>query len=195
MVAMVYNHLLAAYHCFTLLAADLAMRSLQVLGGRALAAMVEHFLPVILRAQQIRGAEAAVLEDQDQGRMKAVRGLLLFATKPQILGYALAERKQLTVCLLCIRFWHPVILLWCFKGLAVKRYKAVVQHSETAGWMLVTANAVAKYSTKKQTVAAGVELCRRVWESGSLSQLLIKGLDGKIKSERTYGKDPERSKG
>jgi hypothetical protein len=37
--------------------------------------------------------------------------------------------------------------------------------------------------------------CRGLLESGVLSQLVIHGMDGRIQTEHTYGRDPKRSKG
>ena len=45
--------------------------------------------------------------------------------------------------------------------------------------------------TKAEAVARGKELAK----SGSLGQIKIHGQDGRIQTEHTYGKDPERYKG
>ena len=51
------------------------------------------------------------------------------------------------------------------------------------------------YSHKADAVAEGVKLGRAHLVAGGLAQLVIRGKNGRIQSERTYGKDPRRSKG
>lgn len=52
-----------------------------------------------------------------------------------------------------------------------------------------------RHARKVDAVADGVRMCRAHWATGQLAQLIIKGKDGRIQSERTYGADPRRSKG
>lgn len=49
----------------------------------------------------------------------------------------------------------------------------------------------AHYATQKVAIEAAVTLCRSRWENfGLLSELHIKGRNGKVRDARTYGKDP-----
>ena len=61
------------------------------------------------------------------------------------------------------------------------------------GWRL-TANAGdlrAYYITQKVAIDAAVTLCKsRLKHYGQLSELHIKGRNGKVRDARTYGKDP-----
>jgi hypothetical protein len=50
--------------------------------------------------------------------------------------------------------------------------------------------------TKRQAVEKGVDLGNGSWGlDGKPAQLVIHRKDGAIQSERTYGKDPKRTKG
>lgn len=50
--------------------------------------------------------------------------------------------------------------------------------------------------TKAQAVRFAVDLARGRWQTdGQLGTLKIKGRAGRIQDERTYGKDPRRTKG
>jgi hypothetical protein len=60
------------------------------------------------------------------------------------------------------------------------------------GWTLTIASGNAtKFRTKEQAVREGASQGRR----NGHAQLIIKGRDGRIQNERTYGADPRRSKG
>lgn len=49
----------------------------------------------------------------------------------------------------------------------------------------------AYYSTQKVAIEAAVTLCKsRLKNFGQLSELHIKGRNGKVRDARTYGKDP-----
>ena len=53
-----------------------------------------------------------------------------------------------------------------------------------------------EWETQGETVEAAVKTCRyRLKVLGALAELQIKGKDGQIKDCRTYGSDPESSKG
>lgn len=53
-----------------------------------------------------------------------------------------------------------------------------------------------EYSQKKDAVAITRTVARRLWKKhGQPTQLVIHGKNGKIQTEYTYGKDPERRKG
>jgi len=60
------------------------------------------------------------------------------------------------------------------------------------GWILSIAGAGEhSYPTKDQAVKAGASKGRQ----NGHAQLVIKGRNGRIQSERTYGADPRRTKG
>lgn len=48
---------------------------------------------------------------------------------------------------------------------------------------------------KRAAVAEAVGGARTDLQAGNLSQLIIKRLDGTIQDERTYGRDPQKTKG
>jgi hypothetical protein len=59
------------------------------------------------------------------------------------------------------------------------------------GWILSIDGAENTYRTKDQAVKAGASKGRQ----NGHAQLVIKGRNGRIQSERTYGADPRRRKG
>ena len=60
------------------------------------------------------------------------------------------------------------------------------------GWSLnISGGAETRYRTKEEAVRAGASKGR----SNGHAQLIIKGRNGRIQGERTYGADPRRSKG
>jgi hypothetical protein len=60
------------------------------------------------------------------------------------------------------------------------------------GWTLnISGGAETRFPTKTEAVRAGASEGRH----NGHSQLIIKGRNGRIQSERTYGKDPRRTKG
>lgn len=53
---------------------------------------------------------------------------------------------------------------------------------------------VAKY--KLGAIHEGADIARKIWKNkGQITQLVIHAKDGHICSERTYGRDPRKSKG
>lgn len=56
-------------------------------------------------------------------------------------------------------------------------------------------SAVASWSTKAAAVQHGCRLAREHYAAGGLAQVVVRGKDGRIQQERTYGADPRRSKG
>lgn len=64
-------------------------------------------------------------------------------------------------------------------------------------WRLTGGDAVrGMFPTQKAAIAAAVTICRsRLRNFGSLSELFIKGRNGKIRDSRTYGRDPRDVKG
>jgi hypothetical protein len=61
----------------------------------------------------------------------------------------------------------------------------------TGGWILSIDGAKNTYRTKDQAVKAGASKGRQ----NGHAQLVIKGRNGRIQSERTYGADPRPTKG
>jgi Uncharacterized protein conserved in bacteria (DUF2188) len=60
------------------------------------------------------------------------------------------------------------------------------------GWILnIVGDGEHSYPTKDQAVKAGASKGRQ----NGHAQLIIKGRNGRIQSERTYGADPRRTKG
>lgn len=52
------------------------------------------------------------------------------------------------------------------------------------------------HAAKTTAVHAAASLARSRWQTfGQLGQVVIHGKDGRIQSERTYGKDPRRHRG
>lgn len=64
-------------------------------------------------------------------------------------------------------------------------------------WVLTFNSAfVAAFSTQASAIDHAVCLARhRLAETGRVSELRIKGKDGKIRDSRTYGRDPRGTKG
>jgi hypothetical protein len=54
---------------------------------------------------------------------------------------------------------------------------------------------VQRYRRKVDAVASGKRRCRQTWTLGVLAQLVIYGRNGRIQSERTFGKDPRKYQG
>lgn len=64
------------------------------------------------------------------------------------------------------------------------------------GWVvLLDKQVVSKHANQVHAEAAAVAEARSVYGDGGLSQAVFHKADGQIKSERTYGKDPERTPG
>jgi hypothetical protein len=55
--------------------------------------------------------------------------------------------------------------------------------------------AIGVFKTKQEAVSEGVRLARQVEKNGGLAQLRVKGENGRIQDERTYGRDPRSSGG
>lgn len=63
-------------------------------------------------------------------------------------------------------------------------------------WQLTSkARHSAVHATQADAIAAGVKLCRALWAEGQPAELVIKGRDGRIRDNRTYGNDPRRTRG
>jgi hypothetical protein len=82
----------------------------------------------------------------------------------------------------------------------LKRTRIEVRHRGD-GWQLVnTARQVLGWQpTKAGAVSLGSATCRAILREGGLAQLIVKNKNGRIAKgghgERTYGKDPRRSRG
>jgi hypothetical protein len=75
--------------------------------------------------------------------------------------------------------------------MAARQRMTVSPAQGKGGWTLSIDGAENTYRTKEQAVKAGASKGR---QNGN-AQLVIKGRNGRIQSERTYGGDPRRSKG
>jgi uncharacterized protein DUF2188 len=71
------------------------------------------------------------------------------------------------------------------------RQRLTVSPAKKGGWILSIDGAENTYRTKDQAVKAGASKGRQ----NGHAQLVIKGRNGRIQSERTYGGDPRRTKG
>jgi hypothetical protein len=56
-------------------------------------------------------------------------------------------------------------------------------------------NTVALWTKKADAVQQAARLAREHRTAGGLAQVVIRGKDGRIQTERTYGADPRRTKG
>lgn len=64
-------------------------------------------------------------------------------------------------------------------------------------WVLRLSDGVRStpFPRKDDAIAEGRNWCLAEYRQGGLAQLRIKGRDGRIQEERTYGADPRRFKG
>lgn len=77
----------------------------------------------------------------------------------------------------------------------MKRTKyRIVPHNATKGWFVYGDNK-RWWPNKLEAIKYYAALCRKVLFDGGLAQLVICRRDGTVQEERTYGKDPKRSKG
>ena len=79
-----------------------------------------------------------------------------------------------------------------------KRYIVKILPMKPNGWKVKHPTFVFEYpsETKKWVVWRAAYWRRCAWEDeGELSQLIIYKRNGQIQSERSYGRDPRRSKG
>ena len=73
-----------------------------------------------------------------------------------------------------------------------KRMRIDVTHDKRQGaWVTKGGGESYSFSTKKQAVDGAVAAARQAGNA----QVVIRKMDGKIQSERTYGNDPRRTKG
>ena len=64
------------------------------------------------------------------------------------------------------------------------------------GWVvLLDQQVVSKHANQKEAEQAAIEEARATYEDGGLGQAVLHKLDGQIREERTYGKDPEKTPG
>ena len=63
-------------------------------------------------------------------------------------------------------------------------------------WKVTWGGRVIHYADRKiHAIGYAIGHARNLLAQGQLSTLKIKGLNGKIQDERTYGKDPRKTKG
>ena len=64
------------------------------------------------------------------------------------------------------------------------------------GWVvLLDKRVVSKHANQKEPDQAAVEEARATYKDGGLGQAVLHKLNGEVREERTYGKDPERTPG
>ena len=64
------------------------------------------------------------------------------------------------------------------------------------GWVVLhDKQVVSKHANQKASEKAAVEEARAHYDDGGFGQAVLHKLDGQIREERTYGKDPERTRG
>jgi hypothetical protein len=78
-----------------------------------------------------------------------------------------------------------------------KRQRQVFHSVNRKGVWTVTLNnkAVATHDTQSQSEADARRRGRAAYEAGGLGQAVMHRADGEIRTEHTYGKDPERYPG
>jgi Uncharacterized protein conserved in bacteria (DUF2188) len=67
----------------------------------------------------------------------------------------------------------------------------VTPDKQGGGWKVEGAGAAENFRTKDEAIRAG----RNRAKAADLGQLVVKGRNGRIQTEHTYGKDPRRTKG
>lgn len=64
------------------------------------------------------------------------------------------------------------------------------------GWSVTCSGMVIGTCDRRaDAVAMAADTGRKLWSEGTRAQLFIKGRDGKIQDERTYGEDPRATPG
>lgn len=63
------------------------------------------------------------------------------------------------------------------------------------GWQAANVAATTKFKTQAEAVAYAAKACRDLWAGGQPAELMIQGRDGRIRDNRTYGRDPASTKG
>ena len=69
----------------------------------------------------------------------------------------------------------------------------IVRH-KAGGWK-VLGDYGRRWAAQGDAVAYYAARCRNLLDAGVLAQLVLHGRDGRIRWERTYGRDPRRSRG
>lgn len=79
----------------------------------------------------------------------------------------------------------------------MKRVRYVVSPAKRAGNWQLTSKGRAAYvmGTQAAAIRAGASICRQLWADGQPAELIIKGRNGRIRDNRTYGNDPKRIRG
>ena len=69
-------------------------------------------------------------------------------------------------------------------------------HTKEFGWHVVKdGEVVSTHATQKDAEAAAKQAGRRAYEKCGLGQAVLHKANGTIKTEHTYGKDPEKYRG
>jgi uncharacterized protein DUF2188 len=78
----------------------------------------------------------------------------------------------------------------------MKHIRFEVLPDSDGGWSVTRDRVVtAGFDHKARAVRYAAECGRSCWKKGAPAQLFIKGKDGRIQDERTYGKDPRNIPG
>ena len=77
----------------------------------------------------------------------------------------------------------------------MKRVRWVISYNKRAQTWFATVKGVGAkcYATQREAISETAAACRKLLPA--LSEMIIKGLDGRIRDNRTYGADPRGTKG
>lgn len=77
-----------------------------------------------------------------------------------------------------------------------RRVRLEVLPDIEGGWSVTCSGTVIGTCNRKAAaVALAADTGRKLWSEGTRAQLFIKGRDGRIQDERTYGEDPRTIRG
>ncbi len=77
-----------------------------------------------------------------------------------------------------------------------RRVRLEVLPDREGGWSVTCSRMVIGTCDRKaDAVAMAAETGRTLWSEGTPAQLFVKGRDGRIQDERTYGRDPRATPG
>ncbi|MGH8033473.1 MAG: DUF2188 domain-containing protein [Luteimonas sp.] len=78
----------------------------------------------------------------------------------------------------------------------MRRIRFEVLPDVDGGWSVTRDSVVSgTFELKPPAIEYAVDAANRAWQQGKPAQLFIKGKDGRIQDERTYGHDPVNTKG
>jgi hypothetical protein len=62
-------------------------------------------------------------------------------------------------------------------------------------WLLTYAEVKRIFDTQKEAIEIAVLSARTVWAGGRRAQVVLHGKSGRVRWERSYGRDPRRTRG